>query len=123
MALHSVTEYLRIQPNGGLCDYTFYWQNLHLEYEEAQVVTKSSNKDYVIVRSAYGVKRHMYPHGNTLLFDTREERDTHRAAYQAERDENSRRDKMIRALVQEFKSTLKTKSTAQLEEYMAKIFK
>lgn len=122
MAKHHISEYLRILPQGGLCDYIYYWQNLDLSYEEAQIVTKS-NKDHVIVRTAFGVKKHMYAHGNTLLFDTKAERDTYREAYYAEHDERTRRNKMIQALVKEFKSSLETKSTAKLEEYMAKVFK
>lgn len=122
MAMHHITEYLRILPQGGLCDYIFYWQNLDLAYEEAQVVTKS-DKEYIIVRTAFGVKKRMYAHGNTLLFDTKAERDTYREAYYAEHDERARRNKMIRALVQEFKSNLETKSTAKLEEYMERVFK
>lgn len=124
MAKHNIGEYKRILPQGGLCDMHYYWENLNLEYEDAQrVPSRSPNRDYVIIRTAFGIKKHMYAHGEKLLFDTKEERDAYREAYYAQQAADAHRNAMIRALVQEFKTKLETKSTAELEAYMAKVFK
>lgn len=121
---HEISEYKRILPQGGLCDMHYYWENLDLEYAEAQrVPSRSSDRDYIIVRTTSGIKKHMYAHGEKLLFDTKEERDAYREAYYAQRAADTHRNTMIRTLVREFETKLKTKSTAELEAYMAKVFK
>lgn len=116
---HNKSEYLK-PSTGGVCDMSFYWANLHLEYQE--VYYFSNSKDYIYVQTATG-KVKMWTYGQYTLFDTKEERDQYRAEQKAEREATAFRNKMIRFLMDEYKEDLESKSTESLMKIVDKKLK
>lgn len=117
---YGVSKFMRVKSKGWICDMSFYWANLDLDYEEVRRFP--IHKDYVNVHTAAGVIQ-MPRYSDWMLFDSIQERDTFRNELQAERAESAHRNKMIRALAEEFKSQLENKSTEELEKIMKRIFK
>lgn len=117
---YGVSKFMRVKSKGWICDMSFYWANLDLEYEEVQRFP--IHKDYVNVHTASGIIQ-LPRYSDWMLFDSIQERDTFRDELRAERAESAHRNKMIRALTEEFKSQLENKSTEELEKIMKRIFK
>lgn len=118
---YKTSEFLRVKDKGWICDMTFYWAHPEFEYEEVREFPVT-NKDYTNIHTAFGIIR-QYRYSNWLLFNTAEERDAFRAELQAERAASAHRNKIIRTLIDEFKSSLESKSTEELEEIMKRTFK
>jgi len=121
MASYKPSQFMRIKSKGWICDMTFYWSHLEFDYEELEKFPLSKN-DYTNIHTAFGIIR-KYRYSDWILFDSADERDTFRNKLQAERAASAYRNKMIRALTEEFKSQLENKSTEELERIMKRIFK
>ena len=117
---HGVSKFMRLKSKGWICDMSFYWANLDLEFEEVREFPV--HKDYVNVHTALGIVQ-MPRYSNWAIFDSIQERDTFKTELLAERAASAHRNKMIRALTEEFKSQLENKSTEELEKIMKRIFK
>ena len=117
---YGTSKFMRVKSKGWICDMTFYWANLDLEYEEVRKFP--IHNDYVNVHTALGVIQ-MPRYSDWAIFDSIQERDAFKFNLQAERAESAHRNKMIRALTEEFKSQLENKSTEELEKIMERIFK
>ena len=73
-----------------------------------------SNKDTINIYTALGVIKG-YVYGEKTWFDTEEERDTYRAERNAERAEETKRNKMLKVIMEHYK----TLSTEELEKMVA----
>lgn len=74
----------------------------------------ADKKGYINIHTANGVVKG-YIYGEHTWFDTEAERDEYRAWRNAEREEETRRNKMLKAIMEHYK----TMSTEQLEQVMA----
>ena len=72
------------------------------------------NKDTIIIHTAEGTITG-YAYGEKTWFDSREERDAYRAQRNADREEEIKRNKMLKAIMEHYK----TMSTEELEQVMA----
>jgi hypothetical protein len=73
-----------------------------------------TNKDTITIHTAEGTIIG-YVYGEKTWFDSREERDAYRAQRNADREEELKRNKMLKAIMEHYK----TMSTEELEQVMA----
>ena len=114
--LHQISEFFGL-PKGGLCDSSYYWEHLDLEYKNPSMPNSGRKSGYVIIHMAFGMKKRMYSYGEKLLFETEEERDEYRKEQVILREENARRNMALKILIE----NLKSKSTEELERLAAEV--
>ena len=114
--LHQISEFYGL-PKGGLCDSSYYWEHLDLEYKNPSMPNSGRKNGYVIIHMAFGMKKRMYSYGEKLLFETEEERDAYRKEQVALRKENARRSAALKILIE----NLKSKSTEELERLAVEV--
>ena len=113
---YGTSTFMKVKSKGWICDMSFYWANLDLEFEEVREFP--IHKDYVNIHTALGVVQKPR-YSNWMIFDTIQERDAFKAALLAERAESAHRNKIIQALVKE----LKELETEYLEEIIDQTLK
>ena len=73
-----------------------------------------TNKDTINIHTTEGIITG-YVYGEKTWFDSREERDAYRAQRNADREEETKRNKMLKAIMEHYKAM----STEELEKVMA----
>ena len=88
--------------------------NTHSEGGWSEVRYINNNKGVINIYTAQG-KKVGYLYGQYTWFDTEAERDEYRAQRNAEREEETKRNKMLKAIMEHYKSM----STEELAKVMA----
>ena len=84
------------------------------EGKARRCVSLSTDKGTKTICTAQG-KRTIYTYGEKTWFDTEAERDAYRTQRNADREEEGKRNKMLKAIMEHYK----TLSTEELEQVMA----
>ena len=84
------------------------------EGKARRCVSLSTDKGTKTICTAQG-KRTIYTYGEKTWFDTEPERDAYRTQRNADREEEGKRNKMLKAIMEHYK----TLSTEELEQVMA----
>lgn len=84
------------------------------EGKARRCVSLGTDKGYINIHTAEGVRR-VYTYGAYTWFDTEAERDEYRAQRNAQMAENTKRNKMLKAIMAHYESM----STEELEQVMA----
>lgn len=90
--------------------------NIHDQSGWSEVMYINNNKGILNIYTAQG-KKIGYLYGQYTWFDTREERDAYRAERNVEREEETKRNKMLKVIMEYYK----TLSTEELEKMVASL--
>ena len=88
--------------------------NIHDQSGWSEVMYINNNKGILNIYTAQG-KKIGYLYGHYTWFDTQEERDAYRAERNVERTEETKRNKMLKVIMEHYK----TLSTEELEKLVA----